>query len=408
MSEARRRWIYLPVLVCMGLFAYSVGGKVPFFLFAFALSLYLGSAVWLLLAAQGIALIDEINLDERVMVGQDYPLKLTIKNISQVTWPWLTASLDAVPGIEISQGQSHCGVVSPQGRQSFQIQIKFTQRGRYDRLWLRIVLRDLFGLFDQEWSVERRINLTVLPRILSISGQLESAGYPMGVAERDRQLSEDVAQPVGLRQYVHGDSIRRIHWRTTAKTGQLMVRTYAHQSRTQIYLYLDCCDTRQAGQGDGSTFERAVVAAASMANHFLARRIATGLVAAGAPAPFYPARDQLGQQTLLLDALAMVNTISGSGELDPMLAELNAVPPGSVLVLISTLTSDTLGQMLMQLRARQVKLAVIQLVLSSDLATPFVAEEQQPHHHPMIPWATVGADDDLATALRGVAHALLS
>ncbi len=405
-ADVRRRRAYLFVLILMGLFAHSVGGYVPFFLFAFTLCVYLGSAMWLVLGAQGIALTNDADFDERVMVGHDYPLLLTIKNISMVTWPWLTAVVGAAPGIELDQPQSHCGVVAPRASHRFRVQLRFTHRGRYERLWVRLTLQDLLGLFGQEWAVERRIDLTVLPRILPIEGQIEGSGYAMGVTDRVRQLSEDLAQPMGLRAYIHGDSIRRVHWKTTAKTGELMVKTYAHQSRTQIYLYLDCCASRQAGEGDDSSFERAVVMAASLASHFLARRVATGLVAAGAPAPLYPADDHLAQEALLLDALALVTPVPGDGAPERVAAELSAIPSGSVLVLISTMASEAMHELILRLQLRQIRVAVVQLDLTG-YAVASSAESVSRSAGSIAPWVVVKSDDDLALVLGEVTYALL-
>ncbi len=400
----RKRRIYLLVLILMGLFAHSVGGYVPFFLFAFALCVYLGSAAWLYLGAQGIALSDEVDFDQRVMVGQDYPLVLTVKNVSMVTWPWLTALVAAVPGIAVDQPQSHCGVVARRAKHRFRLVIRFTQRGRYDRLWVRLTLHDLLGLFDQAWAVERRIDLTVLPRIIAIEGRVDGAGYATGLADRDRQLSEDMAQPMGLRPYFVGDSIRRVHWKTTAKTGELMVRTYAHQSRTQVHLYLDCCANRHAGTGDASSFERAVVMAASLISHLLARRVATGLIAAGAPAAAYPARDHAAQETLLLDALALVAAVPGDRARSPA-AELTAVPSGGALILISSMADETLHELILTLKMRQIRVVVIQLDLAGYGVEPIAPT--RPGTEQATPWLVVKADDDLALALGEVRYALL-
>ncbi|MGE5654962.1 MAG: DUF58 domain-containing protein [Bacillota bacterium] len=406
MADKRRRGIYLLVLIVMGLFAHSVGGYVPFFLFAFALSLYLGAAVWMVLGSQGVALIDEVDFDERAMVGQDYPLRLTIKNVSMITWPWLIATVRGASGVEIAQPHSHCGVVRPRESKRLQVRVRFTRRGRYDRFWVQLILRDLLGLFDQDWAVERGMNLVVLPHILTIGSRLDGSGYALGVADRDRQLSEDVDQPIGLRPYIHGDSIRRVHWRTTAKTGQLMVKTYAHQSRAQVYIYLDCCAGRQAGEGDHSSFERAVVAAASLANHLLARRVAVGLVAAGAPAPFYAARDHLSQQAHLLDALALVESVQSDGTLDRVTLELNPVPAGSLVIVISTMTSDALRGLLLKLQLRQIHAAMVQFELEGS-ATVEGREQALRHPDARVPWVYVRTDDDLVQALEEVTYALL-
>jgi uncharacterized protein (DUF58 family) len=66
----------------------------------------------------------------------------------------------------------------------------------------------------------------------------------------------------GLREYVYGDDLRQVHWRTTARTGTLMVRVHVDTSRPETLVLLD---DRPETYADGNDFEAAVEFAASLA-----------------------------------------------------------------------------------------------------------------------------------------------
>jgi uncharacterized protein (DUF58 family) len=80
-----------------------------------------------------------------------------------------------------------------------------------------------------------------------------------------RSVAVSGSDDAATREYRHGDDLRKVHWRSTARVGELMVRREEQPFQSRATLLLDCRDTAHRGDGPGSSFEWAVSAVASVA-----------------------------------------------------------------------------------------------------------------------------------------------
>ena len=167
---------------------------------------------------------------------------------------------------------------------------------------------DPFGLFRVTQHHAETTTLMVYPRAAHIP-QLE---LPRGRAGSRAFSFERVAQETitvgGVRDYVAGDSLRRIHWPVTAHRDRLTVREFDREPTGDLWLVVDMDSGVQAGHGSEATQEYAVVLAASLAARYAreGERRGIGLVASGRnPAFLPPARGQ-AQLWRILRALAEV------------------------------------------------------------------------------------------------------
>ncbi len=138
-------------------------------------------------------------------------------------------------------------------------QLPTSRRGAMTVGPLAIVRRDPFGLWQARRPVGDTVTLFVQPRIHPLDPR------PAG---RTRHLEGPISEtaPRGtmtfhsLREYTAGDDIRRVHWRSTARTGTLMVREHVDNSLPSTVVVLDTRSERY----EGDTFEEAVDVAASI------------------------------------------------------------------------------------------------------------------------------------------------
>lgn len=188
-------------------------------------------------------------------------------------------------------------------------------RGRYHLGPLTVDVTDPFALVRQRLEFESREELVVVPEVEDLSTAPESSfGFNAG-ASRARQLFRTGEEYYTMRQYQEGDDLRRLHWPSVARTGELMIRQDESSRRSNGLVFLD---TREGalGQTRGPAFERAVSVAATL-GALLARggfslRLATSDVA---PAPLPEDR--------FLEALASVSH-TRVRSIAPALAHLRA------------------------------------------------------------------------------------
>ena len=151
---------------------------------------------------------------------------------------------------------------------------RFTQRGQYPLRGLRISTCFPFGLFRRGRNIPSNKDVIVFPRIrrgVSMSHLLQLLP---GFAEGTRPGSGE--NLYSLRKYVEGECSRFMDWKATAKTGELMVRQYAHNDSNKLALILDTflpvAESDIPGKWAGR-FEEAVSATASLAVHFAAQGV---------------------------------------------------------------------------------------------------------------------------------------
>jgi uncharacterized protein (DUF58 family) len=211
-------------------------------------------------------------------VGDKIRVTYTLRNTSRVPKPWLEihnpTSLPAgLPGRAISLG----------GRteRSWLIRTPLTRRGHFRIEPLQIRTGDPFGFFESSASVGSGINVTVYPRLEPIPlWRLPAANLDGSHAMRERTL-QTTPLATTVRPWAPGDSFNRIHWKSTARHGDIQVKEFDLEQTADAWIVLDLERRAQMGAGDESTVEVAVRVAAAVADKALIENRAVGMTVNG-------------------------------------------------------------------------------------------------------------------------------
>lgn len=141
------------------------------------------------------------------------------------------------------------------------IDVPTARRGRITLGPLRLRRIGLAGLVQRVDLAAGVTTVRVLPRVLPLRAMPD--GSARWVAGSDDRVANGGTDLVGMRDYLPGDDLRRLHWATTARTGRLMVREDADPSLGSITVLLD---DREPGYRSPAEFEEAVDTAASIAS----------------------------------------------------------------------------------------------------------------------------------------------
>lgn len=216
-------------------------------------------------------------------------------------------------------------------------------------------------------------SLTIYPTLFPILS-LPLRGAPSQIHRGGYLLPEGAgaAEFSGLREYRRGDNPRHVHWPTTARLNELMVREYEPLASACLYILLDQSPESNLGEGRESTFEYAVRIAASIARTACTQNIRTRLAGNGQ----HTLRTAAGSGNVhfqnLLDSLAVVAD-DGQTPYACLLADIgpHCIRGETAVVFISQPEqrwSNTL-QELATLRARQVHILAIVFDTASFVAT---------------------------------------
>ena len=154
-------------------------------------------------------------------------------------------------------------------------------RGLYTLGPTRLRTGDPFGIFTLTIRDQHINTILVTPPLLPLRQLRVVPGGWAGDQRRRRGVLERDISEAGLRPYIPGDSLRRIHWLATARQDTLMVRQLEAAASEDWWIFVDLESSVQAGSGQDSTLELSIMLAASLAVRGLKERRRVGLVLAG-------------------------------------------------------------------------------------------------------------------------------
>ncbi|WP_269854361.1 DUF58 domain-containing protein [Streptomyces sp. RPT161] len=257
----------------------------------------------------------------RVPAMSEARVLLRVENVSRLPTGLLMLQ-DRVPYVLGPRPRFVLDRVEPGGHREVAYRVRSDLRGRYPLGPLQLQLADPFGMCELTRSFTTADTLTVVPRTEPLPG-VRLAGEASGYGDSGyRALALAGADDVIPRGYRYGDDLRRVHWRSTAKYGELMVRREEQPHRARCTVLLDTRRSAFHGAGPDSSFEWAVTGAASVAVHMLERGYAVRLLTDtgscvpgpdGATAFGGSGAESSETAGLLLDALAVVDHSEASG-----------------------------------------------------------------------------------------------
>ncbi|HEV2072406.1 MAG TPA: DUF58 domain-containing protein [Thermomicrobiales bacterium] len=220
---------------------------------------------------------------------------------------------------------------------------------------VKLVANDPFGMTARQMELEKQDGVLVYPRIVPMTDLVVPARQPLGDMKPATPLVEDPMRMSGVRPYVPGDSPKRIHWRATARTGEMQTRVFEPSATPVAAIFLDTITFSHLWEGQNSDLlELSVTVAASMAAQLLEGRHQVGMYA-NAPIPnlartvrISPGR-RPGQLTRILERLAMLAPAFGD-RIEKMISEeLSRLPWGASIVLVTSRVSPELQRTLLRL-----------------------------------------------------------
>ncbi len=332
--------------------------------------------VWSRSAISGVQLTREPR-SLRAQVGRAFEENFTVQNRSRIGKVWL--EIRDRSSLPDHQASSVILGLGSHRERSLLVRTICPRRGRFRLGPTELIGGDPFGLFPVRMVVAQTQQVVVLPMIAPLAGfELPHGRLPGGDAlmERTHQITPNAA---GVRDYMPGDSYSRIHWRSTARRGRLIVKEFELDPLADIWIVLDlAADVQSALAGSQavrrqpsilparislppSTLEYGVAVAASLVVHFLERDRSVGLLAHGKTRAVIQPDRGAPQVFRLLETLAVLD---GDGPLDlesVLRIEAPQFPRGASVILITPSSSPALVPAAGQLKRRGLPTSMVVL-----------------------------------------------
>ncbi|WP_007519226.1 MULTISPECIES: DUF58 domain-containing protein [Pseudofrankia] len=279
----------------------------------------------------------------RVAAGRAARVHVRLDNMSRLPTSVLLVE-DRVPDALGAQARFVLDRIEPGGTRDLSYELRATHRGRYQLGPMSIRLADPFGFCELTRAFRSRDELVVTPTIELLPGARPEPHAAVSTLRRSALHGED---EVTTRPYRSGDDLRRVHWRTTARVGELMVR---REEKPRVggatVLLDDHLGSWGHHIGPASPFEWAVGATGSISAHLARSGYGVRLVTNHGLAAVATA----GSVNPLLDELSTVTQVS---TFDPTAAYTAiAAGDGGMLVLVLGQTSPEVARRLSAMRPR--------------------------------------------------------
>ncbi len=286
---SRRPWYVLAALLI--LLSAITRQPLAFLMGVFALVIGLVPELWYRFALRRLSVRQRLD-QPRVFFGETNTLSISIENQKLLPLPWLEIE-DEIPAqitllsghAEPSYKVNRATLVSSYSLWSFQrvtrrYHLRCMGRGVYTFGPALLRSGDPFGWLTREDLVTARETLLVYPLVAPLETFGLPPRHPFGERATPRRLLEDPLRVAGVRDYVLGDDPRRIHWKATARAGELRSKIYEPSSQYRLLLLLDINTYKESWMGlDPDLQELTISVAASIATWALEEGYAVGLLA---------------------------------------------------------------------------------------------------------------------------------
>ncbi len=381
------------------------------------------SAIWTIFSVRGIAL-KRTARGLHQQLGQIFEERFEVVNTYRIARP--SVEIRDESSIPRKGGSRVISWIAPHEQRNYNAYTYLSQRGEFSLGPTVLYSGDPFGLFSYSMRLPSEKSLLVLPYTVDLQYFPFPPGLLPGGRALHRRTSEATPHAAGVREYVPGDPRNRIHWPSTARRNRMMVKEFDQDPQADVWIFLDSQKRIQVEQNSlldipeidqlwlikhnlevtlpADTYEYSVSIAASVSKYFIQKGQGVGMASAGQSVAVLPAERGDRQLGKLLENLAF---LKGEGKL-PLLGLIQAqaphLPRGSIVVIITCSTEETVEVAIDELTLRNLRPVVILIDPASfggDTNSEFLSlslEKKQ------IPFALVAKGDNLKFVLEHGFH----
>jgi uncharacterized protein (DUF58 family) len=333
-------------------------------------------------------------------VGDRLQVTYTLRNTSRLPKPWLeihnpTTLPGGLPGRALTLGT--------RSERSWLVRAPLLRRGHFRIEPLQIRTGDPFGFFEASASVGQGIAVVVYPRIERLPmWRLPAASIEGSHAAPERTM-QTTPLATAVRPYAPGDSFNRIHWKSTARHGEIQVKEFELEQTADAWIFLDLDRSVQAGRGEESTVEVAVRVAASIADKALLENRAVGMTVNAHRMAILPADRGSRQHLKVMQLLAAVEGDGSTPLAESLVAAAGRLRRGMTAIVITPSLDPAWVRPIAALRTRGIGSVVV--TVDAAAAERIEWSERERTGERVLP-RDPAADEQRAQRARALRHAL--
>ena len=227
------------------------------------------------------------------------------------------------------------------------------KRGGYTFHKTECLTYDVFGLFEHKGKFHSGTDIVVQPQTIFLRSwnSLFKSQQGMYAHAAASHSAKETTQLNGIREYLPGDRLSRVHWNATAKTGEWKSKAFEKESLPRIIIILDGHKDSYAGQGEA--FELAVSVAASLLDSGLRSNTAMGLLSLGSEPVWFKPRADAEQRAAVFNHLTFVEPSGSKPLFEAIKHSEGLLDRGGVAIVVSASPAAKLTAVLDWLQRRE-------------------------------------------------------
>lgn len=332
--------LYLPIIAFLLILA------------AFLKEDFVFTLLYLLIVAYGVGRWWSRKAIQNLKVKRNYPthtfwgdrirVDLAISNHSWLPVVWMSLHESLPVDLVMPNSFRKVASMKPREHLSMSYDLLGRKRGYYRIGPLMLRSGDILGLSQTFQNQFEPDYLTVYPKIIPLSEVRVPSWSPMGNLKHTQPIFEDPSRVLGKRDYVVGDSLRRVDWKATATVGRMQVKQYEPSIALETSLLLNLHGSDYEQKSRLSAIELAIVVAASIANWVVGQKQSVGLVTNGSDPQGYEGhtknlspRKGRAHLVKLLEVLARIQASEQTSSFEMIQHSVPTLSWGTTLILIS-------------------------------------------------------------------------
>lgn len=214
-------------------------------------------------------------------LGEKIKISLQVKNKGWLPLPWLELH-DSLPSA-LASSRTFQTVTNLGSRSDarFEYSVEASKRGYHSIGPLSISTGDILGLNESLRAESKAEHVVVYPKIIPFTSVEIPSYSPHGTLRHSLPLFEDPTRVFGKREYIAGDSLRRIDWKASASTSRLQVRLFEPSIALETFVVLNLNADDYYYRTRADSLELAIVIAASISNWIISKKQIVGMLVNG-------------------------------------------------------------------------------------------------------------------------------
>jgi uncharacterized protein (DUF58 family) len=383
--------------------------------------LLVGSWLWSRLSLQGLTFRRE-GRTRRAQMGYIFEERFEVRN--QYRWPRLWLEVNDQTSLPNSMGSQVMALIGSRQGRSYLSRTRLIKRGIFPLGPTELISGDPFGLFPVSQSLPAEDSLMVYPLMVDVRVFPNPPGLLTGGQALRQRTPQATSNAAGVREYVDGDPLNRIHWMSTARRDRLMVKEFELDPQSDVWIFLDAerevqstlpyeppsraadvlWRSKEAVKLPPSTEEYAVSIGASLARYFLRHGRSVGVVFNGGSLTTLPPDRDARQLNKVLESLALLQA-NGNMQVSALVtAQGQYLTRGSTVILITPSMRSQVVVAVDFLHRRGLRPVVI-LLDAGTFGGPKGADKiEESLRALVIPVRRIANGDDLENVLNYVGH----